>query len=968
MSVQKVISNYYTDLLDFLNSKYRKFDGNFSVYLDSLNLEGKKKLLNKIASVYQRIYILKGSQESFFKVKRKNYTAYMIIFSFMIVIMFCVLYWLAYHDITKGEVYTDYQRYITYLTYIIIFLVFFTILLLLILNVRENKRRIVEQMEESRTDLENMKKLFPLTEDEIKMFEFIGFKYTESSNKYNSILKANPNMITPYIITGQNADNTSSTNANGKKKQQRTVGATDTFNYEKYFNDKKADGKLLNAINQFYDYGKGYNKLREEIVSSSNFLIMKEFRNIMKYYYKIVKRKENSSILTDNKKIFDALDKYVVKDLLIAKKVMAPPNPNAYNDPSKRLTSQDPTDQEISNNMGRTDFKDQYDSLLAFFNYIIVYMYQVKVLKKSNDPTFDQAIKTLMPQEINLSLSTKPEFDSMVKTYFTNHFQNYLEENIGTAKNASANAGSLATIYGNSILQFKDAVDNIYQFLMITITGNYLFPFDPQYMKQQIQSKFNSFLNGTSFDQTFATTIIDKISTQMIPKCYNSYQVRTDIEYKKSSIVTRIASNMQKFDVKVVEHSQYIYSKMDESGKLDGDIRSLVSEMLSAIDRDILQKKASAESTYGKRANDQRFLDLDQFIEEVDKITYNDLKVGLNYEFYSDILDRFYFAVNNAIYSKGGTGNKGSKDIYFQSEKKFLLGKVALIFTIVTLGFIQIYHLVWTANEKKFYDKAKAISLHPEAIKGMNKSNVKELERDYADEYVNIWMKRLIPIAANVFFICLLISIYNKNKAKYTFNKETIDGNTSELRSSLNDMRTMFDELDDKISQSQRLQSIKNISQIGLDEKTSLYNHLKVIIDKFEKCNYVLASAKNDIPFPYTEVIIDGFMLFAIATCVLFVVGKINPLQRIKEIKVLNKLKEKGEYMDSDAGFADDLITRAACHDSDIDTIMFTLKIMFFMFIVMFLIFYSSKVISSTSEFQWGIYNSVYFEESMCLD
>ena len=891
----------------------------------------------------------------------------MIIFSLMIVIMFIVLFWLAYHDITQGEVYTDYQMYITYLTYIIIFLVFFTILLLLIINVRENKRRVVEQQEESNADLEKMKKLFPITENDITVFEFIGFKYTESNSKYNSILRANSNLITPYILTGVNTEEDDS-NKNSKKKKQRLVRTADTFNYDKYFNDKKTDGKLLDAIKQFYDNGNGYNMLRKEIVSSSNFLIMKEFRNIMKYYYKIVKRKENPTILTDNKKIYDSLDKYVVKDLLIAKNVMAPPNPNAYNDPSKKLTSQDPTTEEISKNMSNTEFTDQYNSLLMFFNYMIVYMYQVKVFKKSNDPTFDQAIKTLMPQNIDLNVSMKPEFDSMVKVYFNNHFQNYLDENIGSAKNASANAGSLTTIYGNTIMQFKDIVDNMYQFLMIAIQGDYLFPFDPQYMKQQIQTKFAAFLNGTPFDQTFAETIIDKISSDMIPKCYKSYQVRTDIEYKKSSIVTRIASNIQKFDIKVVEYSQYIFGKMDESGKLDGDLRSLVSEMLSAIDRDVQQKKASEESTYGKRANDHRFLELDQFIEEIDKITYNDLKVGLNYEFYSDILDRFYFAVNNAIYSKGGTGTKGSKDIYFQSEKKFLLGRIAMILTIVTLGFIQIYHLTWSFNENKFFKKAKAISLHPEAIKGMNKSNVKELKRDYADEYVNIWMRRLIPVAANVFLICLIISVYEKNKAKYIFNKETIDGNTAELRSSLNDMRTMFDELDEKIPQSQRLQSIKSISQIGLDEKTALYNHLKIIIDKFEKCNYVLASAKNDIPFPYTEVIIDGFMLFAIAICVLFVVGKINPIQRIKEIKVLNKLKEKGEYMDSDVGFAEDLITRASCHDSDIDSIMFALKIMFFMFIVMFLIFYSSKVISSTSEFQWGIYNSVYFEESMCLD
>ena len=225
-----------------------------------------------------------------------------------------------------------------------------------------------------------------------------------------------------------------------------------------------------------------------------------------------------------------------------------------------------------------------------------------------------------------------------------------------------------------------------------------------------------------------------------------------------------------------------------------------------------------------------------------------------------------------------------------------------------------------------------------------------------------------IPLAANIFFICLLISVYKKNVAKYNFNKETIDGNTAILRSSLNDMTTQFEELDMKISKGQSAQSIKNLPQIGLEEKTALYNHLKTIIDKFEKCNYVLSTAKSTMPFPYTEVIIDGFILTCIVLCALFVYGKINPLQRIKDIKVLNKLKEKGEYMDSDEGYANELISKASCHDSDIDSIMFTLKIIFFMFIVMFLIFYATKVVSSTADYEWGIYNSFYFEESMCLD
>ena len=964
MSLQKVISNYYTDLLDYLNSNYRKHSGDFDKYINSLNSESKKQLINKMASVFSRIYVLKESQTRFYKSKRRNYIAYITIFCIMIVISGWVIYYLANRDLTEGEVYTDYQRYVTMLTYLIFFMVLVSIFTLLIINSAENKKRVVVMARESDEDLQKMLKLFPLDNDEILLLQFIGFKYTESRSKYKIIHDHNKDLIDPYIkreVVPEPVGN----NPNVKKKVSQTVNESNAFDYEKYFNNKRET--LSKTIKQFYDNGEGYNTVRKEIVASSNVLILREFRNIMKYYYKIVKRKDNPEKLTDDKKIFDSLDKFVVKDLIIASNIIQPPNPNAYVDRANKVATQNP-DVDITNSHADSLFVPEFNKLLKCFNYIIVYMYQFKDLKKANDPTFNSGIKGLMPQNIDVSLHTdNVEFYGYMKTYFSDEFEKRVDANLGTAKAASGKAGSMSNVYSNILLQYKDVLDNLYQTTMLAYKYDYLYPFDGQHMKNAITSSFSEFLNGVEFDASFATQIIEKIYKDIIPKCYKTYIVHTDIDSKKSAIVSRIAANIQKFNISVVQHQKYILGKVDQESntKPDSDTKNFIIEMLGAVDRDVKQKKASAASTLRQSTNDSRFLELDQFIEELDKISYRDLKLGLNYEFYGEILDRFYFSVNDAIY--GSTG-KGVRDIYFDSAKKFLLGKVAMICVIVILCFIQIYHFIWWGNMSKYYDIAKSIDLHPDATKGMHPSNVKALRKDYFDEYVNNWMKIIIPIAGNVFIICLLISVYQKNVAKYNFNKETIDGNTAILRSSVNDMTTLFEDLDMKISKGQASQSIKTLPQIGLEEKTALYNNLKAIIDKFEKCNYVLSTAKSTMPFPYTEVIIDGFILVCIVLCLLFVYGKIDPLQRIKDIKVLNKLKEKGEYMDSDEGYANELISKASCHDSDIDSVMFTLKIIFFMFIVMFLIFYATKVVSSTAEYEWGIYNSFYFEESICLD
>jgi Na+-transporting methylmalonyl-CoA/oxaloacetate decarboxylase gamma subunit len=162
--------------------------------------------------------------------------------------------------------------------------------------------------------------------------------------------------------------------------------------------------------------------------------------------------------------------------------------------------------------------------------------------------------------------------------------------------------------------------------------------------------------------------------------------------------------------------------------------------------------------------------------------------------------------------------------------------------------------------------------------------------------------------------------------------------------------------------------TIKVLTHIGAEEKTQLYEKLKIMIDKYDKCNYVLAVGKNEIPFPYTEVIIDGFMVLLILIAVVWVIGEIAPAQRFKDIKKNNKRQEEALYKSSDATWTDAVIAEAQCHDASMENIMFTLKILFFIFIVMFLIFYATKVLASTSEYEFGIYNSMYFEESICLE
>ena len=64
--------------------------------------------------------------------------------------------------------------------------------------------------------------------------------------------------------------------------------------------------------------------------------------------------------------------------------------------------------------------------------------------------------------------------------------------------------------------------------------------------------------------------------------------------------------------------------------------------------------------------------------------------------------------------------------------------------------------------------------------------------------------------------------------------------------------------------------------------------------------------------------------------------------------------------------FSEKLKSIGICHDEDMESITYSIKIIFAIFIVLFLIFYSIKIITSANDFKLGLYNSAFFEESKC--
>lgn len=993
MSLQKVVSNYYTDLLDFLSTKYRKY-GDLETYLNSIESDQRNELINKMSMVYQKLDKLQVVQEKYFQNRIKRNSVFIALFAIMMVVSLVIFVFIFFYELKDGELLTFYSKFMRGMLFFVIYFIIFTIFLLIIVNLSEGIKRYKSQRDEASTDLEGMKKLLNIPIELQGVLTFVGYLNTGSSVAANNFFQLNACSIGEYVSKASNNVYASCQDGKASGKKPKIKISTIEFDFKGFFDKNKI--VLLDALNSFYDDGRGYVDVKKELIGSSNILIMKEFNRLMKFYYNIIIRKLNVPLTSDENKIHTILDKFVISDLILSTRILKPVSgtetysfdmttipfneqlkkeitegngisPNASTVRTRLLNWYASVNKDINNNLNDSYFASEFSNLVLAMCYLIIYLYQIEILQKSSEPNFNVALKLVMPQNIDDDITQKSgQFRRYIKNYFKEHANTELDGLIGEAKEIKAKGSTLDTMYNKVILQMKDLFDYMYQITMISVVEGttFYFPFDSGYMTTRVLSDLESIMKGVSVDgfTLYSDEMMKKIAKELIPACRKTYIATNDIDTKKIGIISRIVSNMSKFDIPLVQYEEYIIAKIEKEVKVEPEQTVFINEILLSVDRDITLLK---QGTKGKvDANNARFLEYEKFNEELDKISYNDLKAGLNVVFFTEILNKFYFNVSDSV----STNNRSNKDIYFKENKRRTLRKILFYCVLVIIILLESMHSAWWFRRWGLLGQARAIDLHPDVVKEMESDDVRIIEKEYRNEKVNMFMKLFIPIAFNVFLICLFYSLIQKQNKKEEFNRMTIDNNTAQFRAGMNDLVILLEDLDSKVTVSKRNKKIKDLGVIGVEEKTKLYETLKSIIDKFEKCNYVLAAQKDNFPFPYSEIIVDGFMVITIALCILYLISTIGPVNRFKEIKLLNRLKEKGEYLDSDYAFLEDLIARASCHDIEIDAIMFSLKIMFFLFVVFFLLFYASKVISSTDEFEYGVYNSVYFEESICLD
>lgn len=434
--------------------------------------------------------------------------------------------------------------------------------------------------------------------------------------------------------------------------------------------------------------------------------------------------------------------------------------------------------------------------------------------------------------------------------------------------------------------------------------------------------------------------------------------------------IDQIATDLVPYNIDLVKQKSYI---TDEITKATPDMTSkdadFLNEFINRLNKTVFIKQQTSLKKLVGITDETRYLEPADFINNIYDMTFVDFHQGFEIQFLKDIVDDFYTKITESQSYKNGNN---ADNIYYERTKSLDVYEkfMVLLFLLIALAFM---YYCFTFVKDEFVEigeyrreQMKQIDTISDDDIKVKRSNI--LAKEYAKLFTNWLIKFLIPLAAMIFVIALIYSFYVKKRDTFRYNKDMIESNTSEFKSSIHKLEEKLVYLNQTIPSNEKISKITNISTFTDDDKFEIFAHIKNVVDKFEKCNFIMEAGNLQLPFPYTEIVMDVFMILVLVAALLYIFAKLEPISKISSIKSYNMMAEKAKSGINDKEFNDKIDINENCHDEDMDSIIYTLKIIVFIFILVFLLFYSTKLLSSSSEFKAGLYNSNYFEESRCYD
>lgn len=934
MSVYKVISNYYNDLLTFLSDEDKAANGLANMFRD-ITADKKKIIITKLTDMMVKFDAAFANEINFWNSQNKDQTLFIIIYIIMITSVIGIVIALLVFRIKRiksDDPDSMFKISKISLNCLIISQIIVTIFFILIINIRATKKLCKGQILLLKEDNKSYSEYIfeGATRGRLsRFFTLMGYWQRNSKIKYMNLYKefrldnSYVNILSVLNIN-PNDKNNISPNDIGKEVEI----------YDKLKND------IEQSLIRFYNGGKGFIDVKKKIMLASPILILKEAKRIMNYYNFLAYKKPSDEKQVN--KDDDVKNKTIINDQVItpiSDLVKNFDNSNIDINPSELARL-------IILNNNDINFKKNMNNLIKAFDYLIIFMYPIYIKVFDNDPSFP--LPEILPNMPNLISTYNESTDSKeflegLKSVFIKIYNNKYRNCINSAKKIN-DTDALNSMLILFIPLYGELYNNVFMYLQ----GGNWFPFNKKYITSTIQETLILGM-ASSLPLDYRIIIIDLIFDSLITPIGNNFDI---LIIKKSYLIDSISDNLLLYKLNLIKYQNYIINSLIQKNDITKNYVDDIIELLNQISKSIITKK-QFRFTLNDSSN-EKFIEPDDFIDMIKDISYNEFTEGLNIDFYKDVIDKFYANISESVNLK----TPNLRNIYYSRQTAFKIWKLSIIMIIIALVLILIRFTISTLGQGKniIYNKP---------LKDCNEIFT---FRDFSDRSMNWYIKLALPIFVLFFIIAMLISFHKKIHSTFEFNLEIIENNTNELKNLLDEFDKELISINNKINNVDKSKQIGLISSISVEDKKKFFEFIKKIIDKFEKCNYIIESSKSKIPFPYTEVIMSGFIFLLIIVCIFFIIFQYSPIKKFKDNKYLNKLKEELIVTENINVFSEKLKSIGMCHDEDMSSITYSIKIIFAIFIVLFLIFYSIKIITSANDFKLGLYNSAFFEESKCYN
>ena len=425
------------------------------------------------------------------------------------------------------------------------------------------------------------------------------------------------------------------------------------------------------------------------------------------------------------------------------------------------------------------------------------------------------------------------------------------------------------------------------------------------------------------------------------------YDLSSMIDVAKNSITLTLVAVVQKYkyEFSISDNVQDISSGLQEYFGIDGykSISDKINTILDNAETQATQLKKSLKPVT------PTYITQDQFVKNMNSMTYADF--GDMY--YSvDTLNTVVGTLNTIVQSNISTNLSAENNMFLSQErglnnKKWIISNISILMVI---GFL--YYLVSWHNSSSLQKGGTNV-----------KAGVTKFASTFKNSSVDNIFKILIPIVFISFAIVIMVSSYQKQEALNTYNREVLEKNGGNLVAAIDNLEQNMQLIHDGIKKTNKQYSltteVKDMSVASDDEKNT-YTYLISVIDLLEKCNLLMEGSDIVLPFPWTDVTVNLITVFVCVLVLFTVIGQIDPIGKMGEIRELNILQNKIR-----AGVS---VNLSFLDYDDNDDIGITLKVISLIVFIIIVVMFSQKLLQSSQNYKMGLYNSKYYTESKCAN